>query len=113
MKTDREAQMAGDAWAAGDAYEAYMGRWSRPLAREFVAWLEPGPSAHWLDVGCGTGALTSAILERCAPASVVGCDPARRETLRARMERRLGAEGGAPIRLRARAWAVRGARSSW
>lgn len=75
MKTDREAQTAGDAWAAGDAYEAYMGRWSRRLAREFLAWLKPGPSAHWLDVGCGTGALTSAICERGAPASVVGCDP--------------------------------------
>jgi SAM-dependent methyltransferase len=66
---------AGDAWAAGDAYEAYMGRWSRRLAREFLAWLEPEPAAHWLDVGCGTGALTAAICERCAPASVTGCDP--------------------------------------
>src|SRR5262245_51858459 len=35
------AAMASDAWAAGDAYEAYMGRWSRRLAREFLAWLEP------------------------------------------------------------------------
>ena len=65
----------GDAWSAGEAYEAYMGRWSRPLAREFLAWLAPRPSAHWLEVGCGTGALTSAVCALCAPASVVACDP--------------------------------------
>lgn len=63
-----------DSWAAGDAYEAYMGRWSRPLARFFVEWLRTEPSAHWLDVGCGTGALTSAICQLSNPASVVACD---------------------------------------
>jgi ubiquinone/menaquinone biosynthesis C-methylase UbiE len=71
-----------DRWAAGDAYEAYMGRWSRnmgrwsrKLARAFVAWLAPDPGAHWLEVGCGTGALTAAIVELSRPASVVACDP--------------------------------------
>ncbi len=64
-----------DSWAAGGAYEAYMGRWSRPVARSFVEWLRPMPSAHWLDVGCGTGALTSAICQLSNPASVVACDP--------------------------------------
>lgn len=59
----------------GDAYEAYMGRWSRPLARAFVEWLHPQRAANWLEVGCGTGALTSAICELCEPASVVACDP--------------------------------------
>jgi SAM-dependent methyltransferase len=66
---------SGDGWVAGDAYEAYMGRWSRPLARVFVEWLRPRPSANWLDVGCGTGALTSTICDHCEPASVVACDP--------------------------------------
>lgn len=66
---------SGDKWVAGDAYEAYMGRWSRPLARAFVEWLHPKPSAHWLEVGCGTGALTSAICDLCEPASVIACDP--------------------------------------
>jgi ubiquinone/menaquinone biosynthesis C-methylase UbiE len=65
----------GDAWAAGDAYEAYMGRWSRSLARAFLAWMQPKPAAHWLDVGCGTGALTAAVCEAWGPASVIGCDP--------------------------------------
>ena len=65
----------GDRWVTGDAYEAYMGRWSRPLARAFVEWLRPKSSAHWLEMGCGTGALTSAICELGEPASVVACDP--------------------------------------
>ena len=34
-----------DRWAAGDAYEAYMGRWSRALARGFLAWLARRPPA--------------------------------------------------------------------
>jgi SAM-dependent methyltransferase len=66
---------ASDNWAAGDAYESYMGRWSRPLARTFLRWLQPSPGARWLEVGCGTGALTRAICELAQPASVVACDP--------------------------------------
>ena len=65
-----------DEWAAGSAYESFMGRWSRRLAREFVSWLQVPPGVHWLDVGCGTGALTSAICSDADPASVLGCDPA-------------------------------------
>jgi len=53
-----------------------MGRWSRRLARQFVSWLEIRQGVHWLDVGCGTGALTSAICSGADPASVLGCDPA-------------------------------------
>jgi SAM-dependent methyltransferase len=52
-----------------------MGRWSRALARLFLEWLRPPPSGHWLEVGCGTGALTAAICDLCEPASVVACDP--------------------------------------
>jgi SAM-dependent methyltransferase len=66
---------ADDHWAAGDAYEAYMGRWSRPLARTFVGWLSSPPAVNWLEVGCGTGALTRAICELTEPASVLACDP--------------------------------------
>jgi SAM-dependent methyltransferase len=53
-----------------------MGRWSRRLAPRFLAWLGVPAGAHWLDVGCGTGALTTAIADHADPASVVGCDPA-------------------------------------
>ncbi len=53
-------------WSGGDAYEAYIGRWSRKVAPRFVDWLAIPPGARWMDVGCGTGALTGAIL-RAAP----------------------------------------------
>lgn len=53
-----------------------MGRWSRLLARDFVLWLKPPSSLHWLEAGCGTGALTSAICAHATPASVTACDPA-------------------------------------
>jgi ubiquinone/menaquinone biosynthesis C-methylase UbiE len=65
-----------DKWNDGSAYEDFMGRWSRELAPRFVEWLEVPEDAHWLDVGCGTGALTAAICGLANPASVVGCDPA-------------------------------------
>jgi SAM-dependent methyltransferase len=65
-----------DSWAAGSSYEDFMGRWSRLLAPEFVAWLRIPRGVHWLDVGCGTGALADAICGDADPASVVGCDPA-------------------------------------
>ena len=64
-----------DRWLAGDAYEAYMGRWSRALARVFVEWLQIQPAGNWLEIGCGTGALTSAICDFGEPATVVACDP--------------------------------------
>ena len=67
---------AADVWASGDAYEPYVGRWSRLVAREFLAWLAVPPGAAWLDVGCGTGALTSVILADAAPARVEAVDPA-------------------------------------
>lgn len=64
-----------DKWAAGDAYEAFMGRWSRQMAERFVHWLGAGRDLTWLDVGCGTGALTEAICRAGKPAAVVACDP--------------------------------------
>jgi len=64
-----------DKWAAGATYEHFMGRWSRLLAPRFVSWLSVRPAAHWLDVGCGTGALADAICAGANPESVVACDP--------------------------------------
>ncbi|MFU8872941.1 class I SAM-dependent methyltransferase [Micromonospora sp. SL4-19] len=66
--------MARPVWADGEAYEAYVGRWSRPVAVEFLRWLDPPAGRRWLDVGCGTGALASALLARTDPARVVGVD---------------------------------------
>jgi trans-aconitate methyltransferase len=62
-------------WSSGDIYESYVGRWSRLVAAEFVDWLEQPAGLRWLDVGCGTGALTSTILRTASPASVLGVDP--------------------------------------
>jgi SAM-dependent methyltransferase len=63
-----------DSWSRGDPYERYMGRWSRRVAPRFLAWLAVPPGLRWLDVGCGTGALSQAILEGAAPASLVAVD---------------------------------------
>lgn len=64
-----------DVWASGDAYEPYVGRWSRLVARDFVDWLKVPAGQRWLDIGCGTGALSQAILERAAPQALMGVDP--------------------------------------
>jgi SAM-dependent methyltransferase len=64
-----------DAWAAGHAYEPYVGRWSRLVARDFLEWLAIAPDRVWIDVGCGTGALTETILAKGAPRLVRGIDP--------------------------------------
>jgi len=64
-----------DGWKAGDLYEPYVGRWSRCVADAFVAWIAVLPNADWADLGCGTGALSEAILARTQPASIRGFDP--------------------------------------
>ncbi|GAA1058474.1 methyltransferase [Agromyces luteolus] len=64
-----------DVWQDGKPYERYVGRWSRLVAAKFVDVLDAAPGIRWLDVGCGTGALTSAVIERWAPSSIVGIDP--------------------------------------
>jgi ubiquinone/menaquinone biosynthesis C-methylase UbiE len=64
-----------DSWSSGQGYEAFVGRLSREVAPEFVAWLGVPAGARWLDVGSGTGALTEAVLACCAPAEVVGVEP--------------------------------------
>ena len=63
-----------ETWAVGDAYEAYVGRWSRLVAVVFLRWLDVPAHKMWLDVGCGTGALTEAILAEADPDRVTGVD---------------------------------------
>lgn len=63
------------AWSNGNAYERYMGRWSRPVGQSFIAWLDMPIGCSWLDVGCGTGALTETILAEADASRVVGIDP--------------------------------------
>jgi SAM-dependent methyltransferase len=59
----------------GAAYERFMGKWSQLAGESFLDWLAPKPGLRWLDVGCGNGAFTEMLIERCAPASVHGIDP--------------------------------------
>jgi len=63
-----------DAWNAGQSYEHYMGRSSRRVAAGFVDWLSPSPDLDWLEVGCGTGALTATVQANCAPRSILATD---------------------------------------
>jgi SAM-dependent methyltransferase len=67
--------IAPEVWASGEAYEPFVGRWSRRVAAGFVPWLGVHAGAHWLDVGCGTGALSQAILDVADPFRVRGVDP--------------------------------------
>jgi ubiquinone/menaquinone biosynthesis C-methylase UbiE len=60
----------------GAAYERMMGTWSRLAGEVFLDWLALRPGLQCLDVGCGNGAFTELLVERCAPAEVQGIDPA-------------------------------------
>jgi ubiquinone/menaquinone biosynthesis C-methylase UbiE len=76
----------------GAAYEDFMGRWSLLAGNAFLDWLSPAKGLRWLDVGCGNGAFTELLVERCAPASVQGIDPSDAQVAFART-RLAGAPG--------------------
>ena len=73
-----------DAWQAGDSYDAYMGRWSRQIAPRFLDWLGAPDGLDWLELGCGTGALSAAILARCNPRNLTAIDPSEGFVAKAR-----------------------------
>jgi ubiquinone/menaquinone biosynthesis C-methylase UbiE len=68
----------------GAAYERYMGKWSQLAGETFLDWLAPQSGWRWLDVGCGNGAFTEMLVERCAPVSVQGIDPSEEQLAYAR-----------------------------
>jgi SAM-dependent methyltransferase len=68
----------------GAAYERYMGKWSRLAGEAFLDWLAPAAGGRWLDVGCGNGAFTELIFERCEPSAVKGIDPSEAQLSYAR-----------------------------
>lgn len=68
-------EQKADVWASGESYEPYVGRWSRLVAKEFLGWLDVRPQCRWLDVGCGTGALSETILDVADPLAITGVDP--------------------------------------
>jgi trans-aconitate methyltransferase len=59
----------------GDAYERSMDVWSRLAGEVFLDWLAPSPALRWADIGCGSGAFTELLVQRCAPEEVRGIDP--------------------------------------
>jgi SAM-dependent methyltransferase len=63
-----------DVWSAAALYEPYVGRWSRLVARELLQWLSIPVQKDWLDLGCGTGALSQIILEYGLPHAIKGID---------------------------------------
>jgi ubiquinone/menaquinone biosynthesis C-methylase UbiE len=59
----------------GAAYERMMGTWSRLAGEIFLDWLAPQPGLRWADIGCGNGAFSQLIVDRCQPSAVQGIDP--------------------------------------
>lgn len=93
-----------DNWSDDSAYEAYVGRWSRRVGEGFLRWLDPIEQGRWLDFGCGTGALTSQIVDKCMPLHVIGVEPstdflssARKQITDARVEFRQGSVDPLPV----------------
>lgn len=68
----------------GQAYERFMGVWSQSVGEQFLDWLAPPTGQAWLDVGCGNGAFTARIIDRTAPAAVIGVDPSEAQLAFAR-----------------------------
>lgn len=74
----------------GTAYERLMGRWSRRVGADFLAWLAPPGGLHWLDVGCGNGAFTEELMAHCAPAAMTAIDPSGEQLAYARTRPGIG-----------------------
>jgi ubiquinone/menaquinone biosynthesis C-methylase UbiE len=79
-----------DSWKSGDPYEYFMGRWSTLAAKGFLHWLSPGYGLNWLDVGCGTGALSEAGIHGFKPKNVMAIDQSKELVLTA--QSRLGSK---------------------
>jgi SAM-dependent methyltransferase len=74
MSDKTVSKLSQDPWTSSKDYELYVGRWSRLVAHEFLNWLNVGPGCRWLDVGCGSMALSQTILAEADPRYVKGID---------------------------------------
>jgi ubiquinone/menaquinone biosynthesis C-methylase UbiE len=71
----------------GAAYDQLMGHWTRLIGAVFLDWLAPRPGLRWIDIGCGSGAFTELIVERCEPTEVQAIDPSEDQVRFARTRR--------------------------
>ena len=60
---------------AAEAYDRYMGEWSRSLSAPFADFAGIAPGMRVLDVGCGPGSLTTELVSRLGPERVAAIDP--------------------------------------
>ncbi len=74
MAKDAGAPGAADNWANGAIIRGICWKMEQIVAREFLTWLALPPDRRWLDIGCGTGALSDIILHDASPKSVAGLD---------------------------------------
>lgn len=74
----------------GAGYERMMGVWSRLAGDVFLEWLAPGPGQRWIDIGCGNGAFTELLVQRCAPTEIHGIDPSEAQLSFARSRHTAG-----------------------
>ena len=74
----------------GAGYERMMGIWSRLAGAVFLDWVAPPSGLRWVDIGCGNGAFTELLVERCAPAEVQGVDPSEAQLAFARTRHTAG-----------------------
>jgi SAM-dependent methyltransferase len=77
----------------GASYEIMMGKWSVLVGERFIEWIGVPNGLRWLDIGCGNGAFTQLLVERCAPSDVQAFDTSAEQLAYAR--NRLPA--GAPV----------------
>jgi SAM-dependent methyltransferase len=80
--------MADDRFNDGEAYERMMGVWSRLVGEEFLDWMALARDLRCIDIGCGNGAFTELLVERCAPSEVQGIDPSPAQVAFARARHR-------------------------
>lgn len=98
-------EQAKETWGSGRPYEQYVGRWSRKVAKEFLAWLGVSSGQRWSDIGCGTGALVESILGMTEPKSIFAIDRSEGFLAEARAKINdywipfLGKQGAAPTYL--------------
>jgi len=68
----------------GASYERMMGTWSRLVGEGFLGWVNLPSGLRCIDIGCGNGAFTELLVERCAPVEVQGVDPSAGQLVFAR-----------------------------